>query len=72
MKYNNNNILEVFLRRYTGRFLTNDLMEGSPGINKNNVSTKRVFIGFLFTTFEPKFRRIFPLSSGFKRPMKEA
>ena len=36
--------IKVFLQRQTGRFITEGLMGDNPGINKNNISNKRVYI----------------------------
>ena len=42
----------VFFRDGTGRFISEDWIQGSPGINKNIISNKIVFVEvFLFRVF---------------------
>ena len=56
-----------------GGYITEDLMHGSPRINKKiYISNKKYLLkAFLSTFFEPTFREIFPPSSEFIESMKE-
>ena len=59
--------LKSWLQKRIGNFISEDLMEGSSGINIKIIPDRRVYLleGFLFRAFWPTFQRIF-LPSGLK------